>query len=89
MNVCTWKPSVVTLHDGQQVMSDSEEWRHECEARHVMKLPRKIDRRIYLRGMPDTDGIRRGGVAAKRGSESAARLERTIMAIWQKERGMV
>lgn len=33
MNACSWKPSLATLHDGRQVPGDSEEYRHECEAK--------------------------------------------------------
>lgn len=36
MNACSWKPSTVTLADGRQVLSDSEEWRAECEAMHFL-----------------------------------------------------
>lgn len=42
MNACSWKPSTVTLADGRQVLSDSEEWRAQCEAMHFLaKGPRK------------------------------------------------
>lgn len=82
MNVCSWKPSIVKLHDGTEVLSDSEEWRHECEAQTVIKMPGITARRIYLRGKPDDQGVMRGGVLQKRGLAACERLERTIKQIW-------
>ncbi|MBB3017641.1 uncharacterized protein with PIN domain [Microvirga lupini] len=38
MNVCTWKAPMVTLYTGEQVPSDSEAWRAECEARHILTM---------------------------------------------------
>ena len=35
---------MVTLLDGSQVRSDSEEWRFECEARHMLSFPLGLDR---------------------------------------------
>ncbi len=35
----TWIAPMVTLFDGRQVASDSEEWRAECEARHLLAMP--------------------------------------------------
>lgn len=37
-NASTWKAPLVTLWDGRQVPSDSEAWRAECEARHMLSL---------------------------------------------------
>lgn len=39
---------MVTLIDGREVSNYSEEWRHECEARHIARLPSKADRHAYL-----------------------------------------
>lgn len=39
MNVCSWVAQRVTLVDGTEVDSDSEMWRAECEARHILKKP--------------------------------------------------
>jgi hypothetical protein len=33
--------SPIKLHDGRTVCSYCEDWRLECEARHVMKMPEK------------------------------------------------
>lgn len=38
---------LVTLLDGRQVSDASEEWRHECEARHVARLP-ALSQQDYL-----------------------------------------
>lgn len=52
-----WKPTVVpqrpdermvTTHDGRQVSNYSEEWRLDCEARYVLNMPTKAERRHYL-----------------------------------------
>lgn len=39
VNVSTWRPNVVKLLDGREVLSDSEEYRAECEAVYLLKLP--------------------------------------------------
>lgn len=82
MNACSWKPSTVTLHDGREVLSDSEEWRHECEARTVIAMRGQAERRGYLRGRLDDGGTLRGGVLQKRGLAAVERLEHTIKQIW-------
>lgn len=38
-NTSTWRAPLVTLVDGQQVPSDSEAWRAECEARAMLAIP--------------------------------------------------
>lgn len=87
MNACSWKPSLVTLHDGRQVPSDSEEWRHETEARTIIALPGVPARRAFLRGTLDAQGKLRGGILEKRGEHEVERLERTIKRIWYADRG--
>lgn len=77
-NASTWQPGTVTLIDGREVPSDSEEWRAECEARHILNMPSKADRRDFVYGPIGQDGIRRGGVARKRGMEAAQRLEESV-----------
>jgi hypothetical protein len=62
---------IVTLLDGRQVDSASEDWRHECEARSVAVLPTLIERRMYL----DAVELRRGKVAADR-------LRKTMSELW-------
>lgn len=52
----------VQLADGQTTRSDSEAWRAECEARHVMNLP-SHHRQDYLQG-----------IASKRGPDAARDL---------------
>lgn len=87
MNACSWKPSLVTLHDGRQVLCDSEEWRHETEARSVLAMRSLAARRAYLYGTLDERGILSGGVKQRRGEEALQRLEATIKAIWYASRG--
>lgn len=86
VNACSWKPFAVTLHDGRQVLSDSEEWRHEMEARTIIAMPTVARRRAYLRGMIDDSGKHRDGVLQKRGEASVLRLEATIKQIWYSTR---
>lgn len=86
MNACSWRPSTVTLHDGTEVLSDSEEWRHEAEARTIIAMPSVGRRRAYLRGMIDDSGKHRDGVLQKRGEASVLRLEATIKQIWYSSR---
>lgn len=79
---------MVTLHDGRQVASDSEEWRHECEARAIIAMPTLAARRKFLRGeMDEMGGKRRGGILEKRGEAAVQRLEATIKAIWYARQG--
>jgi hypothetical protein len=61
-----------TLHDGREVPSDSEDWRHETEARYILALPALDDRRAWLEA-----------IEHKRGKADADRLRQTMGAIWQ------
>jgi hypothetical protein len=84
VNACTWKPALVTLLDGSQVLSDSEEWRHECEARFILDLPTLALRRNYLHGKrDDRTGEMKGGILQRRGEAAVKRLEATMLAIWR------
>lgn len=70
-SVGAMKTGVATLPDGREVSTSSEEWRHICEARAIMRLPTTHDRRAWL------DDIER-----KRGADSRRALEDTIRALW-------
>lgn len=75
-NVCTdTRERMVELHDGRRVSNYSEEWRAECEARAVLRMPTKMHRRGYL--------LR---VKEKRGQAAANALERHVMKLWEAER---
>lgn len=63
--------STVTLHDGRQVDSASEDWRHESEARAIAALPTLAQRREWLEG-----------IERKRGKAEADRLRATMKALW-------
>lgn len=65
----------VVLIDGSTVLSDSEAWRHECEARHLLDGMQLGPRRAYL-----------AAIKAKRGDAAYARLADTITAIWMARR---
>jgi len=61
----------VTLHDARVVCGTCEDWRHECEARAIMKLPSTNERRAWL------DDIER-----RRGQPARLALQQTIGALW-------
>ena len=61
-----------TLIDGRQVDSASEDYRHECEARHIARLPTLADRRAWLEA-----------IEHKRGKAEADRLRLTMGEIWK------
>ena len=65
----------VTLHDGRQVDSWSEEWRAECEARAVLAMPSIQRRREYL-----------AGILKFRGQEAHDELAGLVRKIWQHNR---
>jgi len=62
-----------TLPDGREVASDSEEWRHCCEADAINKLPTLADRRAWLEA-----------IEKRRGKPEADRLRKTMLALWGK-----
>ena len=64
--------STVTLLDGRQVDSASEDWRHECEARAIAARPTLAERRMYL------DEVER-----RRGAAAADRLRETMKQLWE------
>jgi len=55
------------LIDGREVASDSEEWRHECEARAIARLPTLADRRAWMEDLEK-----------KHGADRANRLRETM-----------
>lgn len=61
----------VQLHDGREVPSHSEEWRLECLARAVVRMPTTQDRRVWLE-----DYERRHGKPA------ADHLRGLVLALW-------
>ena len=71
-NACTWQPSMVTLLDGRQVLSDSEEWRAETEALYVLNLPTKEIRLNFLEA-----------IEKRRGTKARKDLEERILKLWQ------
>jgi hypothetical protein len=48
--------SVVTLRDCRQVCSSCEDWRHECEARHVANMKSNRERVAYVEGVEEKRG---------------------------------
>lgn len=66
---------LVKLIDGREVDSGSEPWRHECEARHIAKLPDQAARHEYV-----------AKVQEKRGFATGKALEDLAMTIFRTER---
>lgn len=75
MNVCTWQPTTVTLHDGREVLSDSREWLLECEASYVLKQPTIEERRNLL-----------AAIEKRRGKTAREELEQRALTIWRAKR---
>ena len=65
---------LVTLIDGRQVSYRSEEWRAECEARHVARIPFRDERHGYL-----------DGVEKNRGKEARVALQKLAEKIFYAE----
>lgn len=68
-NSCSWAPQSVTLHDGRTVLSNSEEWRAECEAVWLLK-------KHHVKRMETIEQLMR-----KRGAEAVATLEALMDAV--------
>ena len=62
--------NTVTLIDGRQVDSASEDWRNECEARHLANLPTSEQRHDYVAAVAK----RRGETAGQALQHLATRL---------------
>lgn len=62
----------VELLDKRTVCNTCPDWRMECEAREVLKMPLE-DRREYLTG-----------VDARRGKQAGDELRAAITAMWEK-----
>ena len=71
-NVSSWRPTLVKLSDGREVLSDSEDYRAETEALHILELPTKEIRLNCL------DGIEK-----RRGTAARKELEARILKLWQ------
>lgn len=63
----------VTLIDGTVVSNYSEAWRHECEARAILGVPRLYDRQKMLERIEKI-----------RGKATVDKLRATMMIIWGK-----
>lgn len=64
--------NLVTLVDGRQVDSATDEWRHECEARAIAALPTLGDRRAWLETLEK-----------RRGKTAADKLRATMRQLWE------
>lgn len=67
----TYVATPVRLVDGTVVLSDSPEWRRQCEAQHILNLPNKQARKALL-----------STIEEKRGNLARLDLERRIMDLW-------
>ena len=71
-NVSSWRPTLVKLSDGRQVLSDSEDYRAEMEATHILELPTKEIRLNFLEA-----------IEKRRGTKARKELEERILKLWQ------
>jgi hypothetical protein len=76
----------VTLIDGTETCSWSEAWRAETEARHVLAMPGKYERREYLRGREEAGKIVKRGVFQVRGEAACLQLESQVRKVWEARR---
>ena len=63
------------LIDGRQVETDSEAWRHECEARAIAMLPTLAERRAWLENLE-----------RRRGKAAVDILRETMKQLWEARR---
>lgn len=75
MNACTWSAPTVTLIDGSQVPGDSEPWRFECEATHILDMADKPTRVAMLEM-----------IEKRRGAPARIALEDKILEVWHARR---
>ena len=71
-NVSSWRPTLVKLSDGREVLSDSEDYRAETEALYVLELPTKEIRLNFLEA-----------IEKRRGTKARKELEERILKLWQ------
>lgn len=79
---------MVTLVDGEEVDSASEEWRFECECRYILNLPTLIQRREWLYGRIETNKFSgktqaTGGLLQRRGADAVKAIEAKMMELWR------
>lgn len=74
----------IILTTGEQCCSVCDRHRAECEARYVLSMPTKADRRRYLDG--EIGNPRRKGVRGMRGDAAVKALETLARAIWEKNK---
>ena len=71
-NVSSWRPTLVKLSDGREVLSDSEDYRAETEALYILDLPTKEIRLNFLEA-----------IEKRRGTKARKELEARILKLWQ------
>lgn len=76
----------VTLIDGTETCTWSEAWRQETEARHILNMPGKFERRLYLHGQEENGKTVKRGIFHVRGEAACAALEKAIKQLWEARR---
>lgn len=69
-NRCETGP-MVTLSDGRQVCNFCEDYRAECEARHIIAMGSKYERKQYI-----------DSITAKRGDAAGRELSELVKILW-------
>lgn len=84
-----WVPNEVTLVDGTVVLSDSEAWRAQCEAQHILDMPTKLDRQRVLSLIEEKRG---SGKMSKedpenlKGKQVRRAIENLVRQLWEARR---
>lgn len=87
--------TTATLIGGQQVCTWSDDYRHECEARHVLTMQPLAARQEYLFGRIErvpshgkwVDRRTVQGIQQRRGELELERLKCTMMELWKGSKG--
>lgn len=74
---------VNTLLSGEICCTMCNLWRRECEARYVLDMPSKQQRKDYLYGYDKFTGEFRKGVLKQRGQAAVSQLETDILTQWK------
>lgn len=74
------------LIDGSETCTWSPAWRSECEARAVLAMPDKLQRREYLRGREEAGKVVKRGIIHWRGDQACQQLEALARRVWDARR---
>ncbi len=76
---------VVTLVDGRTVCTWCPDWRDECLAREILKMP-KERRRAWLFGVVENDRVVQKGLQQLHGKDKADHMADLVRKVWEADR---